>query len=222
MGRFKKKSLPKVLPIQKQPSSIGATSYQKLATTLLLKGSEQACQTILVTSTERGEGKSTTAINLSLTLNKMGKRVILVDADLEQSILDKALSLSNENGLTNYLVNTLKEVHIQSTAEGLAVVTSGSSLKSNGLLVDYKSKMKKLIDHLKPKAEYIVIDTSPLLTTSNPLIFASLVDWVLLVVRQGVTKRYAGQQAAALLREANIQILGVVLNDINHTLNGYS
>jgi capsular exopolysaccharide synthesis family protein len=222
MQWLKKNSLPVVLPFQQELYSREAGAYRKLATTLLSQSKGQGCQTLLITSAQRGEGKSTTAINLAFMLQEMGKRVLLVDADLERPVLNKALNLSNESGLTDYLINASEtELKIQSMAEGLTVITNGAPLETDGALSSFTNNLESLIDLLKPKAEYIIIDTSALLDTGAPLILAALVDWVLLVVRQGVTSRQAGQQALALLQGANANILGVVLNDVRPSLNGY-
>lgn len=221
MGWLRKKSLPVVLSVNKGNHAIGTSSYQKLATNLLLKKVEQSCQTVLITSANPGEGKSTTAINIALMLNKMGKRVVLVEANLERPILDQVLEFSDKNALTDSPVKTsVAEPAIQSTAEGLKVII-GDTLSTNDSTLSRTGDIKSLVDFLKSKAEYIILDSSALVNSGDPLILAAWVDWVVLVVRGKVTTKQDGQQAVALLREAGANFLGVVLNDFNQYTNGY-
>jgi capsular exopolysaccharide synthesis family protein len=222
MPWFKTK-LPIAFPFRQKPQSPEATSYRKLATRLLLHSQAPGCHTILVTSAEAGEGKSTTAINVATVLVEMNKRVILIDADLRRPTLHQTLELSNESGLTSYLIEPVTGVTpvVQASDTGLKVITSGPPLKNAGALSGFTDQLKTLINHLKSQADYIIVDTSPLLMTSDPLLLATLVDQVLLVVRQGKTKRQSGQAAIALLKEAEANILGIVLNDARPSLNGY-
>jgi protein-tyrosine kinase len=188
--------------------------YRMLRTQILQKTEENGDNCLMVTSAVDGEGKTTTAINLAVTIaREVQQNVLLVDADLRSPSIDKVLGLESKKGLAQYLSDNmpLQELFIRTGLEKLTVLPAGGALQNSSEILR-SSKMQELIREVKKRYRdrYIIFDTPPLLSTADPSVLAQYMDGIVLVVGAEKTSRSDVQEALALLEGRNI--LGVVMN----------
>ncbi len=188
-------------------------SYRRLRTNILALGQDSALRTILITSAEPGEGKSTTVVNLALALAHTGHKVVLVDSDLRRPTIHKICDLANQNGLSSVLtqktalVDALQDSHIA----GISVLTSGP-LPSNSAELLEAPEMSALIKKLSQTFDFVLIDTPALLPVIDAAIPASFVDGVLLIVSHGQTRREDVEAVCQQLAISKAKTIGVVAN----------
>ncbi|QAY68143.1 CpsD/CapB family tyrosine-protein kinase [Paenibacillus protaetiae] len=198
------------------PESPIAETYRTLRTNIQFSSIDNPLRTLIVTSPNSGDGKTTTVANLAVTYAQEGKRVLIVDTDLRKPSLHQLLSLSNLTGLTNVLMNETEwQQAVQETSvSGLFLLSCGPTPPNPSEILNSR-KMQQLIDELKEQYDIILFDTPPALIISDSLIIASKCDGVILVVSGGVTKRQHAEKVCASLAHVNARMLGVVLNNKN-------
>lgn len=201
-----------------------AEAYRSIRTFLLLATGGSPPRVMMITSTARGEGKTTTAVNTAVTLAKSDVKVLLVDADMRKSKLHKIFGVDNRTGLSSYLSGTagfgddlVKKTYIPN----LDILTAGHT-PPNPVELLSSHRYQELIDDLVLLYHFIVIDTPPLLGISDALIVNTKADGVILVVRSGKTPKEAVQEARRILQSVNANILGVVLNSLPQSSMKYS
>lgn len=200
-----------------QPLSPQAEAYRQLRTNILYSAAQP--HTILVTSPSTGEEKGAVLANLAVCLAQDGNNVIAVDADLRQPCLHSVFGVSNEVGLTDLLVNpALAELPLENSGvQGLSILTSGPSLANPTALLG-PSRIKDILNRLRPHTDYLLIDAPPVLAASDAAALAPLMDGVLLIIRAGKTQRAHAQKALSLLERVNARLLGLVLTDAKHQI----
>jgi capsular exopolysaccharide synthesis family protein len=196
-------------------------AYKTLRTNIQFSSLEDKIQTIVVTSSVPGEGKTTTAINLALAIAQSGHRTILVDCDLRKSKIHELFQISNEKGLSNVLIEdaTFEEAIYKDNidvreVESLYILTAGVKTPNPSELLG-SSKMQNLITLLKEEYEYIIIDTPPILLVTDAQVLSQYADGCLLVTASGKTQKDSVVRAKSQLLNVNAKILGVVLNKVN-------
>lgn len=199
-----------------QPGSIVAEQFRKLRTYLFRPSLQNPPKTILVTSAFSGEGKSLIAINLAICIAiELQSHALLVDCDLRNPTLSRWFGLQESKGLSDYLLNhcELPDLLVKTQVDKLSLLCGGSSQDNPVELIGSK-KMESLVEELKSRYSdrYIILDSSPVLATTEPNVLDQLVDGILLVIRAGETPRESVQQAVKLLQTE--KIIGVVLNDM--------
>jgi len=207
------------------PRSSFSEALKNLRTSLLLASPEQPPRCILVTSCEPGAGKSTIAINLATVLTQMGRRVLLIDADLRRPRIHHGLGLSNEIGLTSYLSGNAKpEELFQPTEIPLLVVIPSGPTPPNPSELLGSPALSALLTRLARSQEFdhVILDSPPLLQVTDSLILATRADVTVLVVRAGVTSRESLSESVARLRQGRAQIAGAVFNAVSERSNPYS
>jgi len=198
-------------------------AYRVLRTNLGFSAIDGALRSIVVTSGSPGEGKSTTAANLSIVMAQAGKRVVLVDSDLRRPVQHKILSVGNNRGLTTALLDNETPVtfHLQNTKiKDLRVLSSGP-IPPNPAEILSSQRMSNLIQELYEEADVLVFDTPPVLTVTDAAVLSPQVDGTLFVVHVGKTRRDTLTQAVERVLNTNAQLLGVVLNRIKPSHGGY-
>jgi capsular exopolysaccharide synthesis family protein len=212
---------PDIIAIQSPKSPI-AEAYRTLRTNIQFSSFDNKIQTIVVTSSGPGEGKSTTASNLAAVMAENGSKTILIDCDQRKPRLHKVFLTSNESGLSDLLVGKVKfEDAVQETKiPNLSILTSGTRPPNPSELLG-SGKMKQFIDGLKEKYEYIIIDTPPIIAVTDAQLIASHADGCLLVIASSQAEREAAVKAKELLEKVNAKILGVVLNKLEVQEKGY-
>jgi len=199
-----------------EPGSIVAEQFRKLRTYLLRPGLQNPPKTILVTSAFSGEGKSLIAINLAISIAiELNSYALLVDCDLRNPTLSRWFGLHDSRGLSDYLLERadLTDLLVKTQVDKLSLLCGGSSQENPVELIGSK-KMESLVEELKSRYHdrYIILDSSPVLATTEPNVLDEMVDGIILVVRAGETPRESVQQAIKLLKTE--KIIGVVLNDM--------
>jgi exopolysaccharide/PEP-CTERM locus tyrosine autokinase len=198
--------------------------YRMLRTQVLHKTEGQGDNCLMVTSAVDGEGKSTTAINLAISIaQEIHKTVLLVDADLRAPSLHRYLGLSPKKGLVHYLMDDvpLEQILIRTGVENLAFLPAGGGLP-NSTEILRSPKMQHLIREVKEryKDRYVIFDTTPLLPTADPIVLSQFMDGVLLVVQAEKTSRQDVAEALERLKGRNI--LGVVMNNLSEMEKTYN
>ena len=181
-------------------------------------------KSIMLTSAMLDEGKSTICSFLAVaSLKQLKKRTLLLDADLRRPTIHKLFGLPNKDGLCELLTEArmVDEVIKNTSLEGLDVITAGRSSVHPSDLFDPKL-IGRIIDELKFTYDIVLVDCAPVLPVSDPMLLASSVDGVLLVVKAGATQKEVVLRAVEILdTNTTTHILGVVLNNMNNSLPYY-
>jgi len=206
-------SLDERLVAASAPQSLAAEQYRSLRTRIKASENGRAYRTVIVTSPNKGDGKSLTAANLALTMaQEFQQRVLLIDADLRRPSLHHLFGISETPGLTDVLMggstaeNALVELpdhHLTVFPSGMAALHPAELLGSTG--------MRRVLDTLRARFDRIILDMPPVAPLADVSIAASMVDGILMIVRAGVTPKPAIERALAGLERS--QVLGLVLND---------
>jgi capsular exopolysaccharide synthesis family protein len=210
-----KKLNPKLLMLS-NPLSPVAESYRHLRTSLLRFQNGAPFQTILVTSPEQGEGKTTTVSNLALAFAQAGKRVLLIDADLRRPTIASVFSVSPNPGLSEVIAKkaVLKDVLHGPLVEGLYVIPSGR-IPSNPAESLYSEELRRLVAEAKQQYDYVLFDCPPVLAVTDASILSTMVDRVLLVVSAGNTSVGSLDRTIEILDGVGVKPSGLVLNNFN-------
>jgi protein-tyrosine kinase len=201
----------------REPGSPISEEYKKLKSFILkITQSDKFLNTIMVSSSVKGEGKTITALNLAITLaDEYDHTVLLVDADLRQPSIHKYLGIPNGIGLSDCLMNgaSVGDAMIKTGIGKLVVLPSGSEVP-NPVEVLSSNRMKELVKELKERYpdRYVIFDTPPLLAFAESYAIASSVDGILLVVRDGYTSLNNLKETLNVIKGTNI--LGIVYNDV--------
>ena len=188
-------------------------SFRVLRTNLQFLDVDEPPKVFVVTSAVPGEGKSTTAINLALTLAKASQKVLLIEADLRRPRVSTYLRLEPTVGLTTVLVGAIDiDQAIQPYREtGLDVVTSGTVPPNPAELLQSQT-MQTTLDKLRGRYDLIIIDAPPLLPVTDAAVLATQADGAILVVRYGKTSREQVSEASKRLESVDAKAFGAVLN----------
>ncbi len=193
-----------------------ATEQYKLLRTNLsfILPEDEKCPVIGVTSAMRGDGKSTTAVNLAYVLAENGKKVLLIDGDLRIPSVAKKLGLSNTPGLTDLLKGTENQ-QIGRFKSGILdnwYIFPAGDLPPNPSELLGSKRMEKLLNVLKENFDYIVIDLPPINLVSDAITISPFLTGIILVIREGYTEKRELENCNRQLRLSNVNVLGCVLN----------
>jgi len=193
-----------------------AEAYRHLRTSLLFSSAGKPPQTILITSAQPSEGKTTTAINTAVTLAQADVDVVIVDCDLRRPRLHSYFDLENSQGLTNYLSgernteNLIKSCH---DLPRLKVITSGPIPPNPAELLS-SNEMRNLLQFLRGKYKHVIIDSPPAISFTDAAILSTLVDGVVMVAMAGKSSIHLMRRFKHRLANMGARIYGVVLNGI--------
>jgi len=199
-----------------------AEAYRVLRTSVLLSSTEKPPKTILITSGQPGEGKTTTAVNTAISLAQLGSSVLIIDCDLRKPSVHKVLGVDHVVGLSTYLSRRgkLEDVIQALPVENLSVLTAGR-IPPNPAEMISSPRMREMLQILGERFDHIVIDSPPLLKVTDPVILSTMVDGVILVVHGGKSTREVVKRTRHELSMAGAKIFGVVLNNVNLSDEGY-
>jgi len=193
-----------------------AEAYRHLRTSLLFSSAGKPPQSILITSSQPSEGKTTTAINTAITLAQSNADVVLIDCDLRRPRLHSHFGLTNTEGLTNYLSgdrspdNMIKGV---ADLPRLKVITSGPIPPNPAELLS-SNEMRNLLQFLRGRFKHIIIDSPPAISFTDAAILSTQADGVVLVAMAGKSSIHLMRQFRSRLAAIGARIYGVVLNGI--------
>lgn len=200
------------------------TEQYKILRTNILSSKNKPLKTIVITSSVHSEGKTVTALNLAIAMAQAinNPKIILIDADLRRGRLARYLGIKQHVGLSELLRGqaSLAETLFNMDLENLTFISSGL-VPSNPVELLGSERMKNLLSELKSKFDYILIDTPPLISVTDPGILGSQADGVLMVIQAGRTQRGVVRHATELLHQAQARLLGYVLTNIEYHLPEY-
>ena len=207
----------------RDPRSAFSESFRALRTSMQLSSTSRLSKVITITSCQPAEGKSTVAVNMAAVLAQGGKRVALVDTDMRRPSVYKRLGIEGGKGLSEVLTGhySLDQViHTHSTLSSLDVISSGTvpPLPADLLASD---AMTELVQQLRRGYDYVIFDTPPILSVTDPTIVAAQSDGIVLVIRQGFCTRGMLARASATLRDLDVKVYGFVLNGVDASLPEY-
>jgi succinoglycan biosynthesis transport protein ExoP len=205
----------------RDPRSQVAESYRSFRTALLLSRAG-GLRSVVVTSCFPGEGKSSTAVNLAIVLTQLGKRVLLVDADLHRPRLHEVFRVSNKLGLVSILAEGAEPslAILKTGVSGVFLVPAGpTSPNPSGLLSS--EGMTKFLELAQMNFDYVIVDTPPVFPVSDVLVFAQQTDGVVLCVQAGKTPREDVIRARDRIQRSRALPLGVLLNNLDLSAAGY-
>lgn len=187
-------------------------SYKNLRTNLISILAKADGKILAVTSPNASEGKSTTSLNIAITLSQLNKKVVILDTDSRKPSIHKKLKISNEKGCMDYLLGTHTLEQIATTYNSyLDIITSGSKVKNPSELFS-DVKFMELLDKLEEHYDYVILDTPPINLVSDALIIAQKCDAVVMVLRANSTKYEAFEAAYDSLKVLDVELDGVIIN----------
>lgn len=204
------------------PESPHAEAYRVLRTNLLFSRKDPNLRTITVVSGGAGEGKSTTIFNLAAVFAQQGSRVLIVDSDLRRPSLHKLFNVTNNLGLTNFLLkqNKLEEVVQTTSIPTLDFLPSGK-LPSSSMGILNSGAMRAFIEEAKSRYDFVFFDSPPIMGVSDAAILASEVDLAVLVVQYRKYPQQMTLRAKQMVEKVGGRLMGVVLNNINISQDSY-
>ena len=210
-----------MLIVERKPKSIEAEAYRSLRTNIQYSSFDKKYQTLVVTSANPEEGKSTVSGNLALVLAQGESKVLLVDCDMRRPSVHKKFRISNTYGISDLLVGNKKmESVAHKYNDNLSIEPSGKIPPNPAEMLASKA-MTAFLEEMKNYFDYIVLDTPPLQAVTDAQVLSTKVDGSLIVVRAGVTKKDAVHNAVSIIKKVNGNIIGTVLNGADNSKDKY-
>lgn len=208
---FERSAVKAPILLPDMQASRRAEAFRQMRTNLRFMNAASPVSVIVLTSSVKDEGKTTTAANLAISFAEAGRRTLLVDADLRQPRLQEYLGLSAESGLTSLLIGdaTVDEVVQPWGDHDLKVITSGPTPPNPSELLG-SSAMENLVQQLRNSYEVVIIDTPPLLPVTDAAVVATVADGVILIVRNGKTRSDQVSKSLETLTAVGARVLGSV------------
>lgn len=197
-------------------------AYRALRSSIGFAGIDAPIRRLQITSASKGEGKTLTAVNVAISMAADGRRVILVDADLRRPSVHRVLNLENVRGLSELLVGkvSVSEALQECGVENLQVIPSGPIPPNPAELLGSR-RFEHLLEQLERYADIVVFDSAPCVPVTDPLIIASRMDGVVIVLHVGQTRKAALKQLVEQMGRARARVLGVVFNRMEQGRGGY-
>ena len=224
LGVIREIENPEELVTASQPRSPVSEAFRSLRTNIQYASVDNPLNSILVTSSSQGEGKTTVASNLAVVLAQGKKKVSIVDTDLRRPRLHTQMNISNRRGLTSLFMGNNIELDgalRKTSIPDLSLVTSGN-LPPNPAELLGSERMQQILEKIGSHSEVLVLDSPPVIAVTDATILSQRVDGALLVLEPGKTKIAAAQKAVEQLRRVNANIIGVVLNKVKSNGSRYS
>lgn len=210
------------LLIDPSEHSVLLECFRMLRTQLSFIASYGHLKTLVVTSSQPGEGKSTVSANLAVALALNNKRVVLVDADLRRPVVHTIFGIDKNQGFSTVVANqcTLEEALQESGVEGLQILPSGATPPNPAELLDSRAA-RDVIEQLKSTHDYVIIDAPPALVMADAQIISTAADGVLLVISCQEARRDGVERTYELMAQAGIRVVGMVLNKFTSEQSSY-
>lgn len=190
-------------------------AYNSVRTNLMFTNRGESCPVFVVTSAMPNDGKTINCINLAISFAQMGKRTLIIDADMRNPTVHQIFYLPLQDGISEILAGMVSTVNIKPTEfENLSVLTAGKIPPNPAELLS-SEKMDVLLKFVKGRYDYIFIDTPPVEVVTDASVLSKKVTGFVLVVRSGSTELPVVKHAVSTLEQVESNIVGFMLNDIN-------
>jgi succinoglycan biosynthesis transport protein ExoP len=207
-----------------KPRSVQAEAFRGLRTSLYFSTSDKPHKVLQVTSPNKGDGKSTVAANLAISIAQSGKTVLLIDADFRRPRQHKLFGMAGETGMSTVLLGEaeLKEAIQPTRISQLSILPCGPRPNNPAELLTSQG-FQELLAAVRDQYEFVIVDTPPVLVVSDPSVVAPRVDGVLLTIRVSKNGRPDAERAKEMLVTLGANIVGVIVNGIGGQKNyGYN
>ena len=203
------------LVVRDIPHAISSEAYRMLEANLKFLSPDQVLKRIVVTSSVAQEGKSTVSANLAIAMAQVGRRVLLVDADMRHPMQHHIWDLANTVGLSEVIVHqTQFEFAVREVMDNLDVLPSGV-IPPNSLALLNSKRMASLVEYFSQKYDFVIFDTPPLVLTADAMTLGKMTDGILLVARPKVVDRVSATASKEFLLRSGQQVLGLVINGVS-------
>jgi len=218
--KFSAKESP--LIADKDPKDPICESYRTLRNNIRFSTLGKSVKSLLVSSSMENEGKTTTVVNLAISISREEKRVLIVDADLRKPRVHQLFGLSNSAGLTNVLTDGTDMAQVIQTTgiPGVSVLMSGPVPPDPGQMIESEN-MAELIKQLSERYDMIIVDSPPVLIANDAIVLAGCCDSAILVLESRRATRGSIANVAEHLDRANVKLTGMVLNKLSIEAGGY-
>ncbi|MBN1391376.1 MAG: polysaccharide biosynthesis tyrosine autokinase [Sedimentisphaerales bacterium] len=206
-----------------EPKSVIAEAYRTIRTAVFFGVPKGHAKTILITSPDAGDGKSTLASNLAIAMAQAGQKTLLLDADFRKPVQHNIFNFENDTGLSSVLAGiiTLDEALQKGPVEGLDVLSCGPEVPNPSEILNSEAFTGILKDELTKRYNRIIIDSPPVGPVADSQILSASSDITLLVLRAEKSTRKHSQQSCDVLQSVGGRLLGAVVNDVPRRHNGY-
>ena len=219
-----KPAQPVINAVSKTGFSAGSEAYRMLRTTVMLSTAGRPPKTMLFTSGEPGDGKTTTIYNTAIAFTQLNAKVIIVDCDMRKPKVHKLAQVARnkQRGISTWLsgYGSLKEMIVPTSVPNLSILPCGPIPPNPSELIS-SQQMRELLVILAKHYDFILVDSPPVVTVTDPIILSTLVDGVIVVTKSGKSKGEMIRRATQELQTVGSKVLGVVLNDYNQQEEGY-
>lgn len=190
--------------------------YNTLKDNLLYMCDGNKNKVIQIESSYSGEGKTTLTCNLAVSLSFNKKKVLVIDLDFRKPRVNRLFEISNEKGLVDYMSSKISEEEMikKTKYENVDIITRGSAIYNPSFLLT-SDKFKALVEDLREKYDFILLDCPPVLQLSDYIHISKVCDGVLFVAKYGKTKRSQIKEASTLLKKDNINVIGCVMTFVD-------
>lgn len=199
-----------------------AEPYRTLRSNLHLFNSHTPIKTLLVTSSEPAEGKTTILVNLAISFSEEGKSVLIIDSDLRKPKIHKFFEIESYPGLTDILSGSKKlEAVIKNINTNFYVIPSGF-LPKDPLVLIGSPETNNFVSDVKSKFDVILFDSPPILSVNDAILISKFTDGVIFVLNSGFVEEESAKMAKGRLEKIKANVLGIVMNRFEPKKHGYS
>ena len=216
-----KKNTPRKHYLFTDTSSVYSEAFQNLQVNLDFSFIDIKERVVAITSSLPSEGKSTVASNLAYIYAKKDFKVLLIDLDLRKSTIHRFFGLDNNAGVTDYCAGKVEKKDIISKFENLDIITAGTNSPFPSKILE-SQVLADLINEASKEYDYVFIDTPPVLAASDAMVISRFVGQYLVVVKHGQTKKNEFDETVRVFTNNNLEISGVVLDNVSTKNKGYS
>jgi capsular exopolysaccharide synthesis family protein len=204
------------------PKSAISESFRNLRSTLFLKSDHEKSKVILITSSQPQDGKSFVSLNLASSIASVGYKTILIDCDLRRPTLHIKLKEENTRGLSNYMIKkaSVEDIIRNTSITNLDFISAGPVIPNPSELLE-SGVLDNLINHLKTKYDYIVIDTTPVGIVADAILMMKYASKVLMVIRNNYTRKDIFANVLSNLKSNKLTNFDIIYNDLNLHKSSY-
>jgi capsular exopolysaccharide synthesis family protein len=210
------------LSVFMDPKSVAAECYRSIRTNILFMSPDRPTRTMVVTSPSPQEGKTTTAINLGVTMAEAGSRILIVDTDMRRPRLHRSFGVPNQTGISTVIVGKtpLEEAIKRTDVPNLDVLTCGPVPPNPSELL-HTDRFRAVLADCAKLYDRVILDSPPTSAVTDPAVLGNLADGVVLVIKTGETTRESATHARRQLVAARARLLGVIVNAIDFSNPAY-